>query len=112
MIMTPGPYKAVIPNDSRKPITIETADIRHEGAVGGTILAQVNHHGVGRLQARKNAVGFAVAPEVLTRLEKLVPCYVQDGRSFTSPATETLSSGEIQALWIELAGLLRAAEAV
>lgn len=106
--VTQGPWKAITPHDARKPITIET-EWRHEGAIGGVVIATVHHHGTSRLQARKNARAIAVLPELLGTLEKLVPEYVINGEVAAFRDGNPVSD-EVRALWLELAALLRRSE--
>lgn len=111
MDMTRGPWKANIPVDARKPITIETT-WQHEGAIGGVIVATVNHHGTGRLQAMRNARAMAAAPEVFALLEKLLPTYVPTAAAAAARIVEQPAPSDINvdAAWAELAALVRRAD--
>lgn len=106
--MTRGPWVANMPADARKPITIETEWRVSETAVGGVIVATVNHHGTGRLQARANARAMAVAPELVDRLERLIPNYVtQHGGVHADASLAHASPQELADMWLGLATLVR-----
>jgi hypothetical protein len=114
MDMTQGPWTANMPVDARKPITIETA-WKNEGAVAGVTIATVHHHGVNRLQARANARGMAVAPELIPLLEKLLPAYVPTAAAVAAERREQIQipeGAELDALWVRVHELVRRASGI
>lgn len=108
--ITQGPWRANLPEDARRPITIETT-WRNEGAVGGVIIATVNHHGTGRGMARRNARHMAVAPELFPVLDRLLAVYAPEpGVANTSPSLPAdMSTADVLALWQTLQELVKRA---